>query len=206
MEVLKHMKRTAAEINAQNEEFINKIIGEQTQDFTDLDMVHDSSETESIDNFDNAETLPVIATVNIPMTCGIETVLRFTAKDIDDLMPQIDGFKALVEHFHIRMAELFAGEYQEGVEVEITQYINQIEPNAKYPIENDLLRMSFKLTDCITIWTNLVHMLSEKLLMSSLFETILGINTPDKDMFRPEPRGESENEEEKDNENSSSEG
>lgn len=163
------MSRSLAEINEQNEKFINAVIGEMTEDGQEITQESTTEEN----NPSTEEAIESDYKFEISLCNGEILVLAYNESDMDELLNHILDLEILVNRFKSAISVL----YTKGYEAQIEEWIDNVmssfdipvEYNKDYP-EDQLLRTVFKLTDALNIWTTMTHVLREKNLMINTFK------------------------------------
>lgn len=167
--------KTIAEINQQNEEFINKIIGESAFNNGDEHIdVEDIENTCDIPDSDPAD--PTVCELVVTLACGETLKMAFTSQVMDSLLGQSKEIKDMVNQLHEMCAYIYADEQLDTIENIIKDIMSNEDlaiPMEKYDcIEDRKLRMMFMLHDATHIYTSISHVISEKDLMDSVFKSV----------------------------------
>lgn len=164
------MARSLAEINEQNEKFINAVIGEMTED--GQEVITQESTNEETDS-STEEAIESDYKFEISLCNGEMLVLAYNESDMDELLNHISELEVLVEKFKSAISVLYTKHYNAEIEAWIDDVMSSfdipVEYNKDYP-EDQLLRTVFKLTDALNIWTTMTHVLREKNLMINTFK------------------------------------
>jgi len=168
--------KSIAEINAQNEEFLNKIIGESA--FNEgLEHVPTTDENSStIPDSDPAD--PTVVELEVILSCGEHMKMAFTASVMEALKQQSADIKAMVNQLHEMTSYIYADEQLDTIESIILDVMGNEDlsiPMEKYEsIEDRKLRMMFMLHDATHIYTSIMHIISEKDLIDATFQMFAG--------------------------------
>lgn len=176
------MAKNIAEINAQNEQFLNSIIGEMTADGQEVvgEQAHENEEFEDVQF--KLETI---------LTNGETLVMCYSESDMDELMTQLPGLESMVVYFKGLLTQVYEKGYSQEIETvldgDLSSFDLPIDYEQQFPRHSeesneDTLRLVFKLTDAINIWTTVVHALKEKQLMVSMFKLFAVQDTETKEV------------------------
>ena len=193
--------KSVAEINKQNEEFLNKIIGESA--FNEgLEHVPSDNET-VISDSDPAD--PTVVELEVILSCGEHMKMAFTSSVMEALKQQSADIKAMVNQLHEMTSYIYSDEQLDTIESIITDIMDNEDlgiPREKYDaIEDRKLRMMFMLHDATHIYTSIQQIISEKDLIDATFQLFLGGNNNIE-----EENEENENNTAEDNNSESSDG
>lgn len=165
------MARSLAEINEQNERFINAVIGEMTED--GQEVITQESTSEETNPSTEEEAIESDYKFEISLCNGEMLVLAYNESDMDELLNHILDLEILVNRFKSAISVLYTKGYEAQIEAWIDDVMSSfdipVEYNKDYP-EDQLLRTVFKLTDALNIWTTMTHVLREKNLMINTFK------------------------------------
>lgn len=176
------MAKNIAEINAQNEQFLNSIIGEMTADGQEVvgEQTHENEEFEDVQF--KLETI---------LTNGETLVMGYSESEMDELMAQLPGLEAMVVYFKGLLTQVYEKGYSQEIETvldgDLSSFDLPIDYEQQFPRHSeenngDTLRLVFKLTDAVNIWTTVVHALKEKQLMVSMFKLFAVQDTETKEV------------------------
>lgn len=176
------MAKNIAEINAQNEQFLNSIIGEMTADGQEVvgEQTHENEEFEDVQF--KLETI---------LTNGETLVMGYSESEMDELMAQLSGLESMVVYFKRLLTQVYEKGYSQEIETvldgDLSSFDLPIDYEQQFPRHSeesneDTLRLVFKLTDAINIWTTVVHALKEKQLMVSMFKLFAVQDTETKEI------------------------
>ena len=176
------MSKNIAEINAQNEQFLNSIIGEMTADGQAVvgEQTHENEEFEDVQF--KLETI---------LTNGETLVMGYSESEMDELMAQLPGLEAMVVYFKGLLTQVYEKGYSQEIETvldgDLSSFDLPIDYEQQFPRHSeenngDTLRLVFKLTDAVNIWTTVVHALKEKQLMVSMFKLFAVQDTETKEV------------------------
>ena len=176
------MAKNIAEINAQNEQFLNSIIGEMTADGQEVvgEQAHENEEFE--DAQFKLETI---------LTNGETLVMCYSESDIDELMTQLPGLESMVVYLKRLLTQVYEKGYSQEIETSLDSDLasfdlpvdyEQMFPRHSEESNKDTLRLVFKITDAVNIWTTVVHALKEKQLMVSMFKLFAVQDTETKEV------------------------
>ena len=176
------MAKNIAEINAQNEQFLNSIIGEMTADGQEVvgEQTHENEEFEDVQF--KLETI---------LTNGETLVMGYSESEMDELMTQLPGLEAMVVYFKGLLTQVYEKGYSQEIETvldgDLSSFDLPIDYEQQFPRHSeenngDTLRLVFKLTDAVNIWTTVVHALKEKQLMVSMFKLFAVQDTETKEV------------------------
>ena len=176
------MAKNIAEINAQNEQFLNSIIGEMTADGQEVvgEQAHENEEFE--DAQFKLETI---------LTNGETLVMCYSESDMDELMNQLSGLEAMVVYFKGLLTQVYEKGYSQEIETvldgDLSSFDLPVDYEQRFPLHSeesneDTLRLVFKLTDAINIWTTVTHALKEKQLMVNMFKLFAVQDTETKEI------------------------
>ena len=176
------MAKNIAEINAQNEQFLNSIIGEMTADGQEVvgEQAHENEEFEDVQF--KLETI---------LTNGETLVMCYSESDMDELMNQLSGLEAMVVYFKGLLTQVYEKGYSQEIETvldgDLASFDLPVDYEQMFPCHSeesnkDTLRLVFKITDAINIWTTVVHALKEKQLMVSMFKLFAVQDTETKEV------------------------
>ena len=176
------MAKNIAEINAQNEQFLNSIIGEMTADGQEVvgEQTHENEEFEDVQF--KSETI---------LTNGETLVMGYSESEMDELMAQLPGLEAMVVYFKGLLTQVYEKGYSQEIETvldgDLSSFDLPIDYEQQFPRHSeenngDTLRLVFKLTDAVNIWTTVVHALKEKQLMVSMFKLFAVQDTETKEV------------------------
>jgi hypothetical protein len=164
------MARSLAEINEQNEKFINAVIGEMTED--GQEVITQESTNEETDS-STEEAIESDYKFEISLCNGEILVLAYNESDMDELLGHIGELEVLVDRFRAAISAL----YTKGYDVQIETWIDNVMSSFDIPVDykkdypdDHILRTVFKLTDALNIWTTTTHVLREKNLMINTFK------------------------------------
>lgn len=168
--------KNPAEITQQNEEFLSKIIGEMTAN--DADIIPPAEETDTTTIPESDPTDPEIAVIRIKLCSGEEVGMGVTASVFEEWMQQLQNIEGMVEFLKGDVTSLFKNGYQKDLEDRVMTYIEDLDiPTEAYTtIKDDALRLMFELTDCISMYSTISHILNEKRLTDGIFSMLLGPN------------------------------
>lgn len=162
------MAKNIAEINAQNEQFLNAIVGEMTADGQEVI----GEQGQPIENVEDVEFK-----LEVKLTNGETLVMGYSNNDMDALMSQLPGLEALLDHFKMLMTEIYEKGYSDKMETaldhDLASFNLPVDYNRMFPRsegEENTVRLLFKLTDAINIWTTVIHALKEKQLLMGVFK------------------------------------
>lgn len=168
--------KSVAEINAQNEEFLNKIIGESA--FNE-GLEHVPSDNESVIS-DSDPADPTVVELEVILSCGEHMKMAFTSSVMEALKQQSSDIKAMVNQLHEMTSYIYADEQLDTIESIISDVMDNEDlgiPREKYDaIEDRKLRMMFMLHDATHIYTSIQQIISEKDLIDATFQLFLGGN------------------------------
>lgn len=168
--------KSLAEINAQNEEFLNKIIGESA--FNE-GLEHVPSDNESVIS-DSDPADPTVVELEVILSCGEHMKMAFTTSVMEALKQQSSDIKAMVNQLHEMTSYIYADEQLDTIESIISDVMDNEDlgiPKEKYDaIEDRKLRMMFMLHDATHIYTSIQQIISEKDLIDATFQLFLGGN------------------------------
>ena len=101
------MAKNIAEINAQNEQFLNSIIGEMTADGQEVvgEQTHENEEFEDVQF--KLETI---------LTNGETLVMGYSESEMDELMAQLPGLEAMVVYFKGLLTQVYEKGYSQEIE------------------------------------------------------------------------------------------
>ena len=176
------MAKNIAEINAQNEQFLNSIIGEMTADGQEVvgEQTHENEEFEDVQF--KLETI---------LTNGETLVMGYSESEMDELMAQLPGLEAMVVYFKGLLTQVYEKGYSQEIETvldgDLSSFDLPIDYEQQFPRHSeenneDTLRLVFKITDAVNIWTTVVHALKEKQLMVSMFKLFAVQDTETKEV------------------------
>lgn len=165
------MARSLAEINEQNEKFINAVIGEMTED--GQEVITQESTSEETNPSTEEEAIESDYKFEIDLCNGEILVLAYNESDMDELLGHIGELEVLVDRFRSAISLL----YTKGHDVQIETWIDDVMSSFDIPVDykkdypdDHNLRTVFKLTDALNIWTTMTHVLREKNLMINTFK------------------------------------
>ena len=176
------MAKNIAEINAQNEQFLNSIIGEMTADGQEVvgEQAHENEEFK--DAQFKLETI---------LTNGETLVMCYSESDIDELMTQLPGLESMVVYLKRLLTQVYEKGYSQEIETSLDSDLSSFDlpvdyeqqfPRHSEESNEDTLRLVFKITDAVNIWTTVVHALKEKQLMVSMFKLFAVQDTETKEV------------------------
>lgn len=176
------MAKNIAEINAQNEQFLNSIIGEMTADGQEIvgEQAHENEEFKDIQF--KLETI---------LTNGETLVMGYSESDIDELMTQLPGLESMVVYLKRLLTQVYEKGYSQEIETSLDSDLasfdlpvdyEQMFPRHNEESNEDTLRLVFKITDAVNIWTTVVHALKEKQLMVNMFKLFAVQDTETKEV------------------------
>lgn len=195
--------KSVAEINKQNEEFLNKIIGESAfNEGLEHIPTPDENSSSTIPDSDPAD--PTVVELEVILSCGEHMKMAFTSSVMEALKQQSSDIKAMVNQLHEMTSYIYADEQLDTIESIIVDVMSNEDlsiPMDKYEsIEDRKLRMMFMLHDATHIYTSIQQIISEKDLIDATFQLFLGGNN------NIEEENEDENNSAKDNNSESSDG
>ena len=167
--------RTVAEINQQNEEFLDKIIGESAFNDANEHIPADESDNEStIPESDPAD--PSVCDLEVVLSCGEELKMSFTSSVMEELMGQSKEIKMMVNQLHAMVEYIYKDDQLDAIENILNDIIGNEDFGLKMEqytcIEDRKLRMMFMLHDATHIYTSIYQVISEKDLMDAVFKSI----------------------------------
>lgn len=167
--------RTVAEINQQNEEFLDKIIGESAFNDGNEHIPGDESDNEStIPESDPAD--PSVCDLEVVLSCGEELKMSFTSSVMEELMGQSKEIKMMVNQLHAMVEYIYKDDQLDAIENILNDIIGNEDFGLKMEqytcIEDRKLRMMFMLHDATHIYTSIYQVISEKDLMDAVFKSI----------------------------------
>ena len=174
------MAKNIAEINAQNEQFLNSIIGEMTADGQEVvgEQAHENEEFE--DAQFKLETI---------LTNGETLVMCYSESDMDELMSQLPGLEAMIVYLKGLLTQVYEKGYSQEIETALDSDLSSFDlpidyeqqfPRHSEESNEDTLRLVFKITDAVNIWTTVTHALKEKQLMVNMFK-LFAVQDTDKE-------------------------
>lgn len=200
--------KSIAEINAQNEEFLNKIIGESEFNSGNEHIPTEEEKPDGtlIPESDLAD--PTECELDVTLSYGEHLKMGFTTSVMDSLKEQIDDIRAMVNQLHEMVCYIYADDQIDTIENIANDIMSNEDfsiPMEKYTcIEDRKLRLMLMIHDATIIYTSIMQVVSEKSLMENVFKTVFnGALTP---INLEEENEEDENNTAEDNNSESSNG
>lgn len=173
---------TISEINAQNEEFISKIINESNTNVGNEVIPENEPMPENASEIPDGED-PTVCELEIILSYGELMKMGFTESVFAGLMESYANIKQMVNIMHQQLVDIFKNEHLDEAEasaasaltdlgVPVEKYILTTEDQESEEIRR--LRLSFMFTDLISIYSEIVHVMGERRVMSQTFTAILG--------------------------------
>lgn len=178
------MSKNIAEINAQNEQFLNSIIGEMTAD--GQEVVGEQAQAQKTEEFKDVQFK--LETI---LTNGETLVMGYSESDMDELMAQLPGLESMVVYLKGLLTQVYEKGYSQEIETALDSDLSSFDlpidyeqqfPRHSEESNEDTLRLVFKITDAVNIWTTVVHALKEKQLMMSMFKLFAVQDTETKEV------------------------
>lgn len=164
---------TIAEINQQNEEFLNKIINESAMNQKDEvnEPVNESVPTQEIPEGDVGD--PTVCELEMILSYGEVMKMGFTRSVFDDLMGNFADIKEMVNLMHHQMVSVFKGEHVEEIKKSAVSALEDLGiPVEKYDPTGEQA-VIYMLTDLLCIYMEISHMLGEKQLITETFNLFM---------------------------------
>ena len=156
--------KTIAEINQQNEEFINKIIGESAFNNGDEHIdVEDIENTCDIPDSDPAD--PTVCELVVTLACGETLKMAFTSQVMDSLLGQSKEIKDMVNQLHEMCAYIYADEQLDTIE----NIIKDIMSNEDLAIPNPFLSKNFKKLSLTLFSENIIKTIIALKIIETIF-------------------------------------
>ena len=166
--------KSVAEINAQNEEFLNKIIGESAFNEGPEHIPTTDEDSSTIPESDPAD--PSVCDLEVVLSCGEELKMSFTSSVMEELMGQSKEIKMMVNQLHAMVEYIYKDDQLDAIENILNDIIGNEDFGLKMEqytcIEDRKLRMMFMLHDATHIYTSIYQVISEKDLMDAVFKSI----------------------------------
>lgn len=173
---------TISEINAQNEEFISKMINESNTNVGNEVIPENEPIPENASEIPDGED-PTVCELEIILSYGELMKMGFTESVFAGLMESYANIKQMVNIMHQQLVDIFKNEHLDEAEasaasaltdlgVPVEKYILTTEDQESEEIRR--LRLSFMFTDLISIYSEIVHVMGERRVMSQTFTAILG--------------------------------
>lgn len=173
---------TISEINAQNEEFISKMINESNTNVGNEVIPENEPMPENASEIPDGED-PTVCDLEIILSYGELMKMGFTESVFSDLMERYADIKQMVNMMHHQLVGIFKNEHLDEAEASAASALTDLGvPVEKYILTTEeqeseelrRLRLSFMFTDLISIYSEIVHVMGERRVMSQTFTAILG--------------------------------
>jgi len=171
-----------SEINAQNEEFISRMINESNVNSGSEVIPENEPMPENTSEIPEEED-PTVCDLEIILSYGELMKMGFTESVFADLMERYTDIKQMVNMMHHQLVSIFKNEHLDEAEASSAAALTDLGvPVEKYILTTEnqeteelrRLRLSFMLTDLISIYSEIVHVMGERRVMSQTFTAILG--------------------------------
>lgn len=173
---------TISEINEQNEKFISKMINESNTNVGNEVIPENEPMPENASEIPDGED-PTVCELEIILSYGELMKMGFTESVFAGLMESYANIKQMVNIMHQQLVDIFKNEHLDEAEasaasaltdlgVPVEKYILTTEDQESEEIRR--LRLSFMFTDLISIYSEIVHVMGERRVMSQTFTAILG--------------------------------
>jgi len=171
-----------SEINAQNEEFISRMINESNVNSGNEVIPENEPMPENTSEIPEEED-PTVCDLEIILSYGELMKMGFTESVFADLMERYTDIKQMVNMMHHQLVSIFKNEHLDEAEASSAAALTDLGvPVEKYILTTEnqeteelrRLRLSFMLTDLISIYSEIVHVMGERRVMSQTFTAILG--------------------------------
>ena len=173
---------TISEINAKNEEFISKMINESNTNVGNEVIPENEPMPENASEIPDGED-PTVCELEIILSYGELMKMGFTETVFTGLMESYANIKQMVNIMHQQLVDVFKNEHLDEAEasaasaltdlgVSVEKYILTTEDQESEELRR--LRLSFMFTDLISIYSEIVHVMGERRVMSQTFTAILG--------------------------------
>lgn len=171
-----------SEINAQNEEFISRMINESNVNSGSEVIPENEPMPENTSEIPEEED-PTVCDLEIILSYGELMKMGFTESVFADLMERYADIKQMVNMMHHQLVSIFKNEHLDEAEASSAAALTDLGvPVEKYILTTEnqeteelrRLRLSFMLTDLISIYSEIVHVMGERRVMSQTFTAILG--------------------------------
>jgi len=171
-----------SEINAQNEEFISRMINESNVNSGNEVIPENEPMPENTSEIPEEED-PTVCDLEIILSYGELMKMGFTESVFADLMERYADIKQMVNMMHHQLVSIFKNEHLDEAEASSAAALTDLGvPVEKYILTTEnqeteelrRLRLSFMLTDLISIYSEIVHVMGERRVMSQTFTAILG--------------------------------
>ena len=171
-----------SEINAQNEEFISKMINESNVNSGNEVIPENEPMPENASEIPDGKE-PTVCDLEIILSYGELMKMGFTESVFNDLMEKYADIKQMVNMMHHQLVGIFKNDHLDEAEassaaaltdlgVPVEKYILTTEDQESEELRR--LRLSFMLTDLISIYSEIVHVMGERRVMTQTFTAILG--------------------------------
>lgn len=171
-----------SEINAQNEEFISKMINESNVNSGNEVIPENEPMPENASEIPDGQE-PTVCDLEIILSYGELMKMGFTESVFNDLMEKYADIKQMVNMMHHQLVGIFKNDHLDEAEassaaaltdlgVPVEKYILTTEDQESEELRR--LRLSFMLTDLISIYSEIVHVMGERRVMTQTFTAILG--------------------------------
>lgn len=171
-----------SEINAQNEEFISKMINESNVNSGNEVIPENEPLPENASEIPDGQE-PTVCDLEIILSYGELMKMGFTESVFNDLMEKYADIKQMVNMMHHQLVGIFKNDHLDEAEassaaaltdlgVPVEKYILTTEDQESEELRR--LRLSFMLTDLISIYSEIVHVMGERRVMTQTFTAILG--------------------------------
>ena len=172
---------TISEINAQNEEFISKMINESNTNVGNEVIPENEPMPENAFEIPDGED-PTVCDLEIILSYGELMKMGFTESVFAELMEKYADIKQMVNMMHHQLVGIFKNEHLDEAEASAASALTDLGvPVEKYILTTEQeseelrrLRLSFMFTDLISIYSEIVHVMGERRVMSQTFTAILG--------------------------------
>ncbi len=173
---------TISEINEQNEEFISKMINESNTNVGNEVIPENEPMPENASEIPDGED-PTVCELEIILSYGELMKMGFTESVFADLMERYADIKQMVNMMHQQLVGIFKNEHLDEAEASAASALTDLGvPVEKYILTTEdqeseelrRLRLSFMFTDLISIYSEIVHVMGERRVMSQTFTAILG--------------------------------
>lgn len=172
---------TISEINAQNEEFISKMINESNTNVGN-EVIPENEPMPNASEIPDGED-PTVCELEIILAYGELMKMGFTESVFAGLMESYSNIKQMVNIMHQQLVDIFKNEHLDEAEASAASALTDLGvPVEKYILTTEdqeseelrRLRLSFMFTDLISIYSEIVHVMGERRVMSQTFTAILG--------------------------------
>ena len=173
---------TISEINAQNEEFISKMINESNTNVGNEVIPENEPMPENASEIPDGED-PTVCELEIILSYGELMKMGFTESVFAGPMESYANIKQMINIMHQQLVDIFKNEHLDEAEASAASALTDLGvPVEKYILTTEdqeseelrRLRLSFMFTDLISIYSEIVHVMGERRVMSQTFSAILG--------------------------------